>query len=151
MWVVVGLWAALIVQFAADTLATSAGQEPFPTITMPSFGAENIGNDGSARVVERTVEVIDRDGSVRPVGVAKLFAPLHSGPASLTLDRLMKPSADGAELSSETVTWLKHRTEQLAVTPDPVGLRVIWQPAIFDVRNLIRTPTGRATVRELRW
>ena len=124
----------------------------YPTITMPTFGAENIGDDGSARVVERTVQVIDRDGTVQPIGVAELLAPLHSGPASLTLDRLLKPSADGgAEPSSETVAWLKRQTEQSAITPDPIGLQIIWQPTKFDVRSLTRTHTGRATVRELRW
>lgn len=119
---------------------------------MPAFSAANVGTDGHARVTERTVQVIDRDGTVQPVGVAALLAPLHSGPASLTLDRLLKPSADvTSERSHETVEWLKAQTERLGSTPDPVGLRVVWQPALLDTRSLTKTPAGPPTVREVRW
>ncbi|GFG55743.1 hypothetical protein CQY20_08140 [Mycolicibacterium agri] len=151
VWVIVTLWGLLVVQYAADTFATSAGREAFPTVTMPTFSAASIGDDGSARVVERTVQVIGRDGTVKPVGVAALLAPLHSGPASLTLDRLLKPSADGAEPSRETVDWLKHQTLRLAITSDPIGLRVVWQPAVVDLRAMTRTPAGPPTVREVWW
>ena len=152
VWFIVALWVVLVAQFVVDSLATSAGREPYPTITMPAFSAANVGTDGRARVTERTVQVINRDGTVRPVGVAALLAPLHSGPASLTLDRLLKPSAEVApEPSHETVEWLKAKAARFASTPDPVGLRVVWQPAILDTRTLTKTPTGPATVREVRW
>jgi hypothetical protein len=152
VWLIVALWVVLVAQFVVDTLATSAGQEPYPTITMPAFSAANVGTDGRARVTERTVQVINRDGTVQPVSVAALLAPLHSGPASLTLDRLLKPSSEVApEPTHETVDYLKAKTERFASTPDPVGLRVVWQPAILDTRTLTKTLTGPATVREVRW
>jgi hypothetical protein len=152
VWLIVALWALLVIQLAVHPLSPLAERKPYPTITMPAFGAANVGTDGRARVTERTVEVINRDGTVHTVSAAALLAPLHSGPASLTLDRLLKPSADGApEPAHETVEWLKSQTTRLALTPDPVGLRVIWQPVTLDIRTLKRTPAGEATVREVRW
>lgn len=152
VWLIAVLWALLVAQFAVDTRYTSAGRAAFPTITMPVFSAENVGADGRARVTVRTVQVINRDGTGQTVGVAELLAPLHSGPASLTLDRLLKSSVDVApEPTHETVEWLKAQTERLGLTPDPVGLRVVWQPVVLDIRTLEWTPVGQATVREVRW
>lgn len=152
VWLIVALWPLLVAQFAVDTAYTSVGRPPYPTITMPDFRADDVGTDGRSRITERTIEVINRDGSVQPIYAAKLLAPLHSGPASVTLDRLLKPSGDVApELDQATVEWLKAQTLRLGLTPAPLGVRVVWQPVILDVRTLKRTPAGTATVREVRW
>jgi hypothetical protein len=144
VWLIAALWAVLIAQFAI------AGRAAYPVITMPDFSAESVGAHGLARVVQRRIDIIDQDGSVRPVGVAALFAPLHAGPASLTLDRLLEPPK-GSQPAPQTVEWLKAQTVRLGLTPNPVGLRVVWQQAIFDSGTRRSTPTGEATIREVRW
>jgi hypothetical protein len=119
---------------------------------MPAFSAEHVGTDGRARITVRTIQVVDRDGTRHTVGAAQLLAPLHSGPASLTVDRLLKSSGDGgSEPTHETVQWLKAQTERLGLTPDPVGLRVVWQQVVLDMHTVEWTPTGETTVRELHW
>ena len=152
VWFIVALWALLIAQFAVDRQFRSDGQAPYPTITMPAFSAEAVGADERARVTGRTIQVIDGDQTARTVNVSELLAPLHSGPASSTFDRLFTPSADGASVPTvETVEWLKARTIRLGLTPDPVGIRIVWQPAELDIRTGKWTPIGEATVREVRW
>jgi hypothetical protein len=144
VWLIAALWVVLIAQFAI------AGRAAYPAVTMPDFSAENVGAHGLAHVVQRRVDIVDGDGSLRPVGVAALFAPLHAGPASLTLDRLLEPSRV-PQPEPETVEWLKAQTIRLGLTPNPVGLRVVWQPMVFDSRTRRSTPAGEATVREVRW
>ncbi|WP_211695830.1 hypothetical protein [Mycobacterium spongiae] len=152
LWLIVGLWILLVAQFVVGASFPVAGRQPFPVVTMPVFGAENVGTDARAHVAERTVHVINRDGTEHTVNAAALLAPLPPGPASQTLDRLLRPSSEVAsEPTDETVKWLKAHAERLELGPDPVGLRVTWQPVILDIRTLARTPAGPATVREVRW
>lgn len=152
VWLIVVLWALFIAQFAVVTQSRSAGSAPYPIITMPAFSAEAVDTDGRARVTVRTIHVINSDGTGQTVDVGTLLAPLHTGPASSTLDRLLKPSDDvSPELTHETVEWLKGQTERLGLTPDPVGLRLVWQPAELDTRTGVWTPAAEATVREVRW
>lgn len=153
VWLIVVLWALLIAQFAVDMHFRSAGRAPYPTITMPAFSAEDVGNDGHATVTTRTIHVINSDGiDGQVVRVDALLAPLHAGPASSTLDRLLAPSVDqGSEPTPETVQWLRAKAERLGLTPAPSGLRIVWQPAQLDIRTGEWTTTGNATVREVRW
>ena len=144
------LWPLLIAQFAIDRVYTGEGQPPYPTITMPDFDARNVGIGGQSRITQRTIEVIDQDGTATRVYASQLLAPLKSGPASSTLDRLLKP-VDGTGPTQDTVRWLRDRTLTLKVTPEPVGLRIVWQPVILDVANLRRTPAGEPAIRELHW
>lgn len=152
VWIVVGLWVVLVAQFAVDTVSTLVSSEPFPTITMPAFSAERIGRDGTARITTRTVKVIGSDGSLHVVEAADLLSPLYSVPAGFTLDRLLKP-AQGVvpDLSDETVEWLRDQTEQLAVTAEPVGLRVEWQPEVLDLRTSETSVAADPSIREVRW
>lgn len=152
VWLVVALWTLFIAQFAVDTQSRSAGSAPYPIITMPAFSADDVGTDGRARVTVRTIHVINSDGTGRTVDVGALLAPLHTGPASSTLDRLLKPSNPvSPEPTQESVQWLRAQTERLGLTPDPVGLRVVWQPTELDTRTGVWTPAGEPTVREVRW
>ncbi|KRD17844.1 hypothetical protein ASE48_25535 [Mycobacterium sp. Root265] len=152
VWIVVGLWTFLVVQFAVDTVSTLVSSEPFPTITMPAFSAERIDRDGTARITTRTIAVIGSDGSVHQVEAADLLSPLYSVPAGLTLDRLLKPTQGVAPgLSDEALNWLRNRTEQLAVTDQPVGLRVEWLPGILDLRSSKTTVAADPSIREVRW
>lgn len=152
LWVILALWALFIAQLAVVSQSRSTGSTPYPIITMPAFSAEDVSTDGRAQVTVRTIHVINSDGTGQAVGVGALLAPLHTGPASSTLDRILKPSVEASpELSDETVKWLKAQTERLGVTPDPVGLRVVWQPTELDTRTGAWTPAGEATVREVHW
>ncbi len=153
LWLIVVLWVFLIAQFAVDVHFRSVGRAPYPTITMPAFSAGDVGNDGHARVTTRTIHVIDSDGIDGPVVRADaLLAPLQAGPASSTLDRILGPSADlGPEPTPETVQWLKAHTERLGLTPQPAGLRIVWQPVQLNIRTGEWTAAGTATVREVRW
>jgi hypothetical protein len=149
---IVALWVFLIAQFAVDTVSTLAGHEPFPTITMPAFSARSVEADARAQVTERTIQITSRDGTVHTVDEAALLAPLYSVPATATIDRLLKPSADVAPQPTQaTIQYLKSQSERLGLASDPVALRVIWQPSVLDLRTLTVTPAGHAIVREVQW
>lgn len=152
VWLIVGVWAFLLVQGATDQISRAHGHGIFPTIAMPGFSAKNVGTDGRARITEREIQVIGADGRLRPVEVDQLMAPLNSSSAVATLDRIFDPKAKGPpEFSPETVDFLRRQTEQLHSGADPVGLRIAWQPTILDIHSLDKTPEGEPTVREVRW
>lgn len=152
LWIIVGLWAVLVMQFAVDTVSTLVSSEPFPTITMPAFSAERIDRDGTARITTRTIEVIGSDGSLHDVEAADLLSPLYAVPAATTLDRLLKPTYGVVpRLSDESLEWLRVQAEGLAVTARPVGLRVTWQPEVLDLRTLTKNAAADPTTREVRW
>lgn len=152
VWFVIALWVILVLQGGVDILARTTGSNAFPTIAMPGFGAKNIGADGGARVTDRRIDVIDADGTLHKVTPEGLLAPMPTASAVFTLNRIFDPTADVApELSAETIEYLKRQSEQLGLDGDPVGLRLVWQPEIFDIRTLQRTPAGEATVREVDW
>jgi hypothetical protein len=152
VWIVVGLWVVLVMQFGVDTVSTLISSEPFPTITMPAFSAERVGRDGTARITTRTIEVIGSDGSSHVVEASALLSPLYSVPAGATLDRLLKPTqGTDPDLSDQSLEWLRRQAEQLAVTAQPAGLRVKWEPEVLDLRTLTKTGAADPTVREVRW
>lgn len=152
VWVVIALWCGLALQGAADIVIRQSGHNAFPTIAMPGFGAKNIGTDGRAKVTARTIDVIGADGTQHAVAPEELLAPMPVASAISTLDEIFEPSAEGApELSADTVNYLKRQTELLDSPSEAVGLRLVWQPELFDIQSLERVPSGTATVREVKW
>lgn len=167
VWLILALWIFLLVQGAVVALSRYTGTEAYPMIAMPGFNASDIGANGQARVTERKIEVIDANGGLHSVTATALLAPMPTNPANATLDRIagqwkkdrrQTQSADSnprvtlsPALSAETTDYLKRQTEQLALNPRPIGLRIVWQPETLDMRSLQRTPAGEPTVWEVRW
>ena len=117
---------------------------------MPAFSAEKVGQDGHARVTERSVQIIRKDQTTRTVEVSALLSPLYSAPAGLTLDRLLKADADAAStLRPATIGYLQTQAKRL--DPGAVGLRIVWQPEDLNIRTLDAEPFGAAKVREVHW
>lgn len=119
---------------------------------MPGFGAKSVGADGRAKVTARTIEILSADGSNRPVAAEELLAPMPVASAISTLDEIFKPSApESPLLAGNTIDYLRRQAESLNLPGTAVGLRLSWQPELFNIQSFNRVSSGAATVREVRW
>ena len=152
VWLLVGIFAFLLVQGAVDGISRSADYNIYPTVAMPGFSAKNVGSDGFARITKQRVQLIGVDQSLTEVGADQLLAPLNSASAVATLDRIFAPKATKApSLSTEAVQWLRTQSEKTNESLNPIGVRVEWQPMLLNIKTANTTPAGPAIVREVRW
>lgn len=129
---------ALVTAFAAllvvqGYLSFAVKPEPYPSIRMPNFGTAAAPDD-TYDITVAQAEVVDADGSVRPLSPTQLMDQFRFSTARPSYDYLFR-TADATTLTGPVRSWLRERIELIDGAGDPVAVRMCWRRSTISLAD----------------
>jgi hypothetical protein len=120
-------------------------REPYPALAMPSF-AGHPNEDGVIEKNEAYVDVNFANGGSETIDLVRLLPP-----TGVLSGHVLRAFDDERFLEeTETVNWLRHRTEQLFPADPVAGIDIVWRRAAYDVNNSNEAPVAYTPIHTIR-